>query len=105
MCKSNTLVFRVIKELGSTYKENVCVLTVGVRIKLILIINFGHNNRIHKKVQITVMITTKVVASMDFFGHGNYCTKNVCAMCTGTKADFSQCIHNIIFNYTYLFGT
>ena len=39
-----------------------------------------------------VMITIKVVASLNFFGQGNYCTKNICAMCTGTKADFSQCI-------------
>ena len=38
------------------------------------------------------MITIKVVASLNFFGQGNYCTKNLCAMCTGTKADFSQCI-------------
>ena len=60
-------------------------------VKLILIINFGHNNRIHKKVQITVMITIKIVASLNLFGQGNYCTKNLCAMCTGTKADFSQC--------------
>ena len=37
------------------------------------------------------MITIKVVASLDIFGQGNYCTKNLCAMCTGTKADFSQC--------------
>ena len=38
------------------------------------------------------MITIKVVASLNFFGQGNYCTKNLCAMCTGTKADFSQCM-------------
>ena len=44
-----------------------------------------------QKVQITVMITIKVVASLNFFGQGNYCTKNLCARCTGTKADFSQC--------------
>ena len=50
-----------------------------------------HNNRIHKTVQITVMITIKVVASIHFFGQGNYSTKNLCAMCIGTKADFSQC--------------
>ena len=37
------------------------------------------------------MISIKVVASLNFFGQGNYCTKNLCAMCTGTKADFSQC--------------
>ena len=37
------------------------------------------------------MITIKVVASLNFFGQGNYCTKNLCAMCTGTKVDFSQC--------------
>ena len=37
------------------------------------------------------MITIKVVASLKFFSQGNYCTKNLCAMCTGTKADFSQC--------------
>ena len=37
------------------------------------------------------MITIKLVASLNFFGQGNYCTKNLCAMCTGTKADFSQC--------------
>ena len=69
---------------------------VGVRIKLILIINFGHNNRIHKKVQITVMITIKIVASLNIFGQGNYCTKNLCAMCTGTKANFSQCVFTIL---------
>ena len=27
----------------------------------------------------------------ELFGQGNYCTKSLCAMCTGTKADFSQC--------------
>ena len=37
------------------------------------------------------MITIKVVAPLNFFGQGNYCTKNLCAMFTGTKADFSQC--------------
>ena len=37
------------------------------------------------------MITIKVVPSLNFFGQGNYCTKNLCAMCRGTKADFSQC--------------
>ena len=37
------------------------------------------------------MIPIKVVASLNFFGQGNYCTTNLCAMCTGTKADFSQC--------------
>ena len=41
------------------------------------------------------MITIKVVASLNFFGQGNYCTKNLCAMCTGTKADFSQCTDDI----------
>ena len=43
------------------------------------------------------MITIKVVASLNFFGQGNYCTKNSCAMCTGTKADFSQCINQNMF--------
>ena len=33
----------------------------------------------------------KVVASLNIFGQGNYCTKNLCTMCTGTKADFSLC--------------
>ena len=44
------------------------------------------------------MITIKVVAFLNFFGQGNYCTKNLCAMCTGTKADFSQCIRQ---EYSY----
>ena len=45
------------------------------------------------------MITIKVVASLNCFGQGNYCTKNLCAMCTGTKADFSQCIMRFIIQY------
>ena len=41
------------------------------------------------------MITIKVVASLNFFIQGNYCTNNLFAMCTGTKADFSQYMNHL----------